>query len=413
MQGDGGVGDVLRLHRQVLFGFDGLVQAVTPAAARHGPASVFVHDDDAPALHQIILVLLEDELGAHGLFKMSLGRGLLRRQVFRAVGVAQGAAQHFFNLLIAFVVEGQASSALVNLVMLRLEILHHAGQFLIQHRAFARRAGDDERRAGFVNQDVVHFVHDGEEALALAAFVERRRHVVAQVVEAEFVVGSVDDVAGIGLAAIDDAHEARVFLRTLASRIEDESLAGVLGARGVLQDADAEAEGVVERPHPLGVAASQVIVDGDEVDAAPGEGVEVERQGGDERLALAGLHLGDAAGVEHHAADELHVVVAQADGAGRGLAHQSKGLGQNRVERGLSCLLALFGLGVIGNLAQFSLNFCPQFVRFGAQGVVAHVLKLPGHAVDLVYNFGVFADIPLVGVAADGFDDIFEHRGGL
>jgi hypothetical protein len=29
----------------------------------------------------------------------------------------------------------------------------------------------------------------------------------------------------------------------------------------------------------------------------------------------------------------------------------------------------------------------------------------------MVYDFAVFADIPLVGVAADGFDEGFEHYG--
>ena len=51
---------------------------------------------------------------------------------------------------------------------------------------------------------------------------------------------------------------------------------------------------------------------------SPGERVQVQRQRGHERLALAGLHLGDAALVQHHAADQLHVEVAHADAcAGR------------------------------------------------------------------------------------------------
>ena len=60
--------------------------------------------------------------------------------------------------------------------------------------------------------------------------------------------------------------------------------------------------------HPLRVAAGQVVVDGDQVGAAAGQRVEIQRQGGDEGLAFAGGHLGDLALVQHHAADELHVV---------------------------------------------------------------------------------------------------------
>ena len=54
----------------------------------------------------------------------------------------------------------------------------------------------------------------------------------------------------------------------------------------------------------------------------------------DERLALAGPHLGDLAAVQDHAADELHVVVAHAERAPRALAADGERLGQDVVERG-------------------------------------------------------------------------------
>jgi len=68
------------------------------------------------------------------------------------------------------------------------------------------------------------------------------------------------------------------------------------------------------------------------VDTATGQSVEVERQGGDEGLALAGLHLGDPAFVQHHAADQLDVEVAHAGGPPAGLAHQRKGFRQDILE---------------------------------------------------------------------------------
>ena len=65
----------------------------------------------------------------------------------------------------------------------------------------------------------------------------------------------------------------------------------------------------------------------------PVEGVEVQRQGGDQGLALAGAHLGDLALVQHDAADQLHVEVAQADRARGRLAHRREGLRQQLVQR--------------------------------------------------------------------------------
>ena len=67
--------------------------------------------------------------------------------------------------------------------------------------------------------------------------------------------------------------------------------------------------------------------------ALAGERVEVGGQRGDERLALARLHLGDLAAVQHHAADELHVEVPHVQHALAGLADDGKRFDQQVVER--------------------------------------------------------------------------------
>ena len=97
--------------------------------------------------------------------------------------------------------------------------------------------------------------------------------------------------------------------------------------------ADGEPQELVDLAHPLRVALSEVVVDGDDVHALAGERVQIDGQRGDERLALARLHLGDLALVQHHAADELHVEVALAQRALGGLAHGGEGRHQEIVER--------------------------------------------------------------------------------
>ena len=62
----------------------------------------------------------------------------------------------------------------------------------------------------------------------------------------------------------------------------------------MLDDARGKSEEGVELAHALGVAPGKVVVHRDQVDAASGEGVEVDRERGYERLALAGGHLRDA-----------------------------------------------------------------------------------------------------------------------
>ena len=76
----------------------------------------------------------------------------------------------------------------------------------------------------------------------------------------------------------------------------------------------------------------------------PGERVEVRRQRRDERLALAGLHLGDPAEVQRGAAHELHVEVALAEHPAPGLAHGRERLGQQVVQHVGDELLAVLGV---------------------------------------------------------------------
>jgi len=97
--------------------------------------------------------------------------------------------------------------------------------------------------------------------------------------------------------------------------------------------AGGHAEEGIDLAHPGGVAAGEVVVDGDDVDAAAGERVEIHRKRCDQRLAFAGLHLGDVALMQHHAADQLHIEMALAKRALGGLAHGGECRHQDVVER--------------------------------------------------------------------------------
>ncbi len=168
----------------------------------------------------------------------------------------------------------------------------------------------------------------------LDLLLQRRRHVVAQVVEAELGVGAVRDVGGVGVALL---------------------LVGL----HVLQHADREPEEVVDRAHPLGVATREVVVHRDDVDALAGERVERDGERRGQGLALTRLHLGDLARVQHHAADHLNVEVAHAHRAPTGLAGDREGLRKHVLERRAFVLHALL-----------------QLLETLAQRVVALLLKL-------------------------------------
>jgi hypothetical protein len=170
-------------------------------------------------------------------------------------------------------------------------------------------AADDERRAGLVDEDRVHLVHDAVVQFALHAIVDARRHVVAQVIEAGFVVGDVGDVAEVGGATFRRRQE-------------------------MLDDADGEAERFVDRAHPLRVALCKIVVGRDEMDAFALQRIQVDGQRRDERLAFAGAHLGDFAFVQHHAADELDIEVAHGQSAASRFATDRERFDEQVVEGG-------------------------------------------------------------------------------
>ena len=120
--------------------------------------------------------------------------------------------------------------------------------------------------------------------------------------------------------------------------------------------------------HPLRVTLGQVVVDGDNVDALAGQGVEVGGEGGYQRFAFAGLHLGDTALVQHNAAHQLHPVGTHPQYAVSGFPHGGEGLRQDIIQRLAVCQALL------------------ELRRFCLELGIGHGLVLVGHGLDLVHN---------------------------
>ena len=192
-------------------------------------------------------------------------------------------------------------------------------------------------------------------------------HVVAQVVESEFVIGAVSDVGGVSFAAF-------------------------FVVQVVHDHAYRQAEEAIELAHPLRVALGQVVVDRNHVNAATAERVEIDRQGSDQRFAFAGLHFGDLALVQDHAADQLHVEVTHVENTAAGLANDRESFHQNLVQGFLdgrlarsssSCLRrSRSASGSSVRSARRVLDASPKFVSLGAQLVVGELLHLLLKGVD-------------------------------
>ncbi len=170
---------------------------------------------------------------------------------------------------------------------LHLHEAFHEGLILLKELVVALRhgTGDDKRRTGIVNQHGVDLIDDGVVVTALHEVLGAHGHVVAQVVEAELVVRTKGDVGLISAAAC-------------------------FGVGLVLVDAVyGEAVEHIERAHPLGVALGEVVVHRHHVHAVAGQGVEEDGERTHKGFTLTRGHFGDFALVQHHAAEELHIVV--------------------------------------------------------------------------------------------------------
>ena len=202
LQRDGGEGLRLLLHLHSFLRLDRLVQAVGPLPPRHEAAGELVNDHHLAVLHDVVDVALVEMVGLERVVD-EVG------PLHVARGVEALHAGEFLGSPHALLGEGHGVFLLLDL---EVAVGHQLPSDLIGLGVFrdvvVGGAGDDQRRAGLVDEDVVHLVDDreGERPLALLHVLGEavvaaggHSHVVAEIVEAEFVVGAVGDVAGIRL----------------------------------------------------------------------------------------------------------------------------------------------------------------------------------------------------------------------
>ena len=285
--------------------------AIAPATAGHYTTGEFINDHRFAVANDVVDVLDEQILGLEGIGDV-VGPGVL--------GIEQILhPQHLLSLGEALIGEGAAALLLVDLIVaFRInsvfphlgssgERLCHLGRLLIFLLGPLHLAGNDQRCAGFIDQDRINLVDHAVLKFTLNNFADVCGHVVPQVVEAQLGVGGVGDVAVV---------VAPAFLRTHV----------------LLDQTNRKAEEAMHLTHPFRITAGEVVVDGDHMDTTTGEGIEVAGQRGHKGFAFPGFHLSDLTLMQHHAADQLHIEVAHAEHTLTGLTHHCKGLRQDLIE---------------------------------------------------------------------------------
>ena len=180
LEGDGGEGLVFLADGDAFFGFDGLMEAIGPAAAGHEAAGELVDDDDFAVFDDVLDVALVEGVGLDGGFDV-----VLEVPVFGVGDVAD--AEQAFDLLPALVGDGDGAGLFVDDVVagpgLGLEGLDEFAEFELGDDdvdagvlvgGLVGGAGDDERGAGFVDEDGVDFVDDAVVVAALDLILDAR-----------------------------------------------------------------------------------------------------------------------------------------------------------------------------------------------------------------------------------------------
>ena len=301
LEGNRSQGLAFALDLDVFLGFDGLMQAIAVTAAEHEAACEFIDDDDFAVLDDVILIAVHHEARPQG-----LDDEVVQIEVVVVEHVAD--AQHLFNFGNTRVGRRDGLLFFVHRVVVFGEGLDDACQRVVQVRRFFTRAGNDERRPRFVDEDRVHFVDDTIIERPLYHLVFADDHVIAQVVEPEFVVRPIGDVGVICPAAL-----------VIREVVDDEP--------------DGQTEELIDAAHVFTVTSSQVVIDGDDVDALPRQGIEVNRQRRDQGLAFTRTHFGDIPAMEDDTPQELDVKMAHPCHTARSFADDGKGFGQNVVQR--------------------------------------------------------------------------------
>ncbi len=233
--------------------------------------------------------------------------------------------ERLLDLLDAFFERHDDTLVLFDLVVdVALQRPDDGGEPVVQLGGVGDTTADDQWRAGFVDENGVDLIDDRVVVAALHLVGQGGGHVVAQVVEAELVVGAIGDVAGV----------VGPLLRRVLFEAGDDQ-------------ADVEAHPLVDAAHPLGVEPGEVVVDRDEVHALAAETVEVGGQRADQGLAFTGLHLGHPTEVQCCTTHQLHVEVTLADDPAGRFAHHRERLDQEVVE-GLTALDATAELRRLG-----------------------------------------------------------------
>ena len=348
---------------QMLFRFDRLMQPVAVAPAFEDTAGKFVDDLHLPVFDKVIDVVFVQAVSPYRLRKIV--------HVFEIIFIEDGSRYQIVLMencidvvhtrvgkrhALRFFIERVIAFDIFPLFRLHVHfvgieprdgILFHFDKlpdifidFVILVRVVFALPADDKRRARFVDQNRVDFVDDTKAESALHFLRKLYLHIVAEIIETEFVVRPVGDVAVVRRFPCSVVH------------IRKDRTDGLPHVR-------------VHGPHPFGIAPCEVVVYRNDMHALSRKAVQIGGRDAHERFTFARFHFGNAPRMQHERTHDLHVVGAFAQHAERRFARERKSFGKYVVERFAFCK-ALFKNRSLFRKIFRRKGFCPAlfFVHF-------------------------------------------------
>ena len=245
-------------------------------------AVVVLHIFSLDLEHKLLDSILTQEADQRAMFRESLVNTEERESAFFRLT--------FGNLVLGIEKE------ILGKFALGVHDLLHVGLEVVEHLVvtFGHRTGDDKRSSRVVYKNRVNLIDNRVIMfVTLNEVFSLHSHIVAEIVETEFVVGSERYVAticvtalfGVGLRFVDAVHSQSMEL--------------------------------IQRSHPFRVSFRKVIVNGNHVHTLSRKCIQEHRQGSHKGLSLTCSHLRDIVGylsivhqtVEHHTSDKLHIIM--------------------------------------------------------------------------------------------------------
>ena len=308
----------------VFFRFNGLVQSFGITSADQNASGKLVNNFHLSVLNHVINIALKHFMRPHSLCHVV--------RIFEILGIKKRSAddlvrlqqrfelQHTligksdaFALFVCFII-ADTIGVLLRILIGRRIFLHlfKISNQIVDLREFRRiiirLTGNDQRRSRFINQNRVDFIDNAVMVTALNFLLNRPRHVIAQIIETELVVGSVSDIAAVRLPLGIVIHVGK-------------------------HCSDGDSQQIIHRSHPISVALCQIIVDSNDMNAFTAQRIEVRRRYARQRLSFTGLHFGDLSVVQDDSAHQLNVVMAFAEFAPRRFPNQGKRFRQQGIQR--------------------------------------------------------------------------------